>query len=212
MQGAGGTHIILPGYILPEAGNLGMVDMQIIEYETLTPVQARVLGVLIEKAVNTPKQYPLTLNAATLACNQKHSRDPAMNLTEGEVGRSLRQLEEMQWVRSDFGTRSERFEHRCWRKTRQHKTALSLLSQLILRGPQTIAELQQRATKHSDINTLEDVETQLGVLLQCQVPMIIKVKSDDSKQDDRWQHLLCQNTPRRSDADASPPLAVDCID
>src|SRR5690606_16403706 len=78
----------------------------------LSATEARILGCLIEKEATTPDQYPLTENALTLACNQKTSRDPVMELSPGEVGHALRQLESRQWVRSQHAARAQRWEHR----------------------------------------------------------------------------------------------------
>src|SRR5271154_5708628 len=77
----------------------------------LTALEARVLGCLIEKAATTPDIYPLTLNAAHVACNQKTKRDPIMNADLGDVGHALRTLEEKRLVRTERGARALRYEH-----------------------------------------------------------------------------------------------------
>ena len=77
----------------------------------LTPIQARVLGCLMEKKETTPDQYPLSLNALRNACNQRSSRDPGMNCTEGEVGHAVRELEGMKLVSEVWGSRVPRYEH-----------------------------------------------------------------------------------------------------
>ena len=82
---------------------------------TLSPLQRRVLGVLIEKSLAQPDYYPMTLNAISTASNQKQNRDPVMECTEGEVARTIRELEEMELAgvaASAPGARANRFEHR----------------------------------------------------------------------------------------------------
>src|SRR6056297_1807269 len=80
--------------------------------EPLSPEEARVLGCLIEKEATTPEAYPLTENAARTAANQKTSRHPQMNLSEGQIGQALRKLETRGLVKSEYGARASRYAHR----------------------------------------------------------------------------------------------------
>ena len=82
------------------------------ELAILDPIEARILGALVEKEATTPESYPLTANALLLACNQKNNRDPVLELEPGEVGHALRQLEARGLVRSVHGARAQRYEHR----------------------------------------------------------------------------------------------------
>ena len=118
----------------------------------LTDKEARVIGCLIEKSVVTPDQYPLTLNALTNACNQKSSRNPVMNLTQGEVQHTIRDLEAKHLVRTDenFKSRSEKYTQR-FCNTRYSDfhfddAQLAIVCLLLLRGPQTPGELRQRGS------------------------------------------------------------------
>lgn len=101
----------------------------------LHAIEVRILGCLIEKQLTTPETYPLTLNAVQLACNQKTSREPLMNLEPGEIGRYLRSLEARQLVRLVMGSRADRWEQRCDKQLELVKPQTVLLGLLMLRGP-----------------------------------------------------------------------------
>ena len=103
----------------------------------LTPVQARVLACLMEKAETTPDQYPLTLNALRNACNQKSSRNPVVDYSEGEVGHALRQLESLDLVREEWGARVAKYRHQAGKTLDLHSKGVALMATLMLRGPQT---------------------------------------------------------------------------
>ena len=115
--------------------------------EPLNAAEVRILGCLIEKQATTPEAYPLTLNALVLACNQKTSRDPLMNLTPGAVGQGLRNLEERGFVRLVMGSRADRWEHRIDKALELVAPQVTLLSLLLLRGPQTTGELLARSSR-----------------------------------------------------------------
>lgn len=104
----------------------------------LTEVEARILGSLIEKAATTPDAYPLTLNNVQLACNQKTSREPVMQLEIGEIGHALRVLEPRGLVKSEYGARAERYLHRLDRVLDLTPGQTALLGLLMLRGAQTV--------------------------------------------------------------------------
>src|SRR5690349_1936516 len=112
----------------------------------LTPIEARVIASLSEKSVTTPQYYPMTVNAIMLAANQKSSRDPVMQLREGDVGAALLDLQEKGLAsRDDAGSRVPK-----WRQSFQHHLllqppAFAVLVTLMLRGPQTQAELRSNA-------------------------------------------------------------------
>ena len=108
----------------------------------LTPIQVRVLGCLIEKKETTPDQYPLTLNALRNACNQKTSRDPVVNYSEGDVGHCLRELEALDLAREEWGARVPKYQHLANKALNLHSQGIALIGTLMLRGPQTLSELK----------------------------------------------------------------------
>src|SRR4051812_3562708 len=115
----------------------------------LNPNEARVLGVLIEKATTTPEQYPLSLNALTNGANQKNNRDPVLALSEDEVFEAVEGLRAKQLViRVDqVGSRVPKFKHAAGDVLRCSGAQLAVMAELLLRGPQTQGELRGRASR-----------------------------------------------------------------
>lgn len=154
----------------------------------LTTVEARVLGCLIEKQATTPEAYPLTLNAVVLACNQKTSREPLMNLTSGQVGQSLRSLEGRGLARLVMGSRADRWEHRTEKALELVAAQVVLIGLLLLRGPQTVNELLTRSSRMYAFEDAEQLQHNLERLitrgLLCQLPR------QTGQREDRYMHLL----------------------
>ena len=132
----------------------------------LSDVQVRVLGCLMEKKETTPDQYPLTLNALRNACNQKSSRDPVMDLNEGDVGHALRELEGMDLAGEVWGSRVARWEHKVPQALGLHSKGIALLSTLMLRGPQTLGELRTHCHRMYEFDDLDDVQYALQKLAE----------------------------------------------
>lgn len=127
----------------------------------LTEIDIRILGCLVEKQASNPETYPLTLNALVLACNQKTSRDPIMQLAPGEVGQRLRVLEAAGLARLVMGNRADRYEHRLDKGLALVPAQVALLSLLFLRGPQTIGDLLTRSSRLHAFDDAEQVRHQL---------------------------------------------------
>src|SRR5690349_3084621 len=116
----------------------------------LTPIsaiEARILGCLIEKEATTPEAYPLTANAVVLACNQKTNREPVLELEPGEVGHALREMGGKGLIGFVHGARAQRYEHRFAHAYSVTARQQALLSVMLLRGPQTVAELHTRCER-----------------------------------------------------------------
>lgn len=131
----------------------------------LTALEARVLAVLVEKQFTVPDSYPLSVNALTLGCNQKTARDPVMNASESEVLRALDELRGMSLVNRVSGSRVDRYEHNFRRGINVPGQAEALLATLMLRGPQTAAELRansERLHRFADISSVEAFLTELA--------------------------------------------------
>lgn len=159
--------------------------------QTLDPVQARVLGCLIEKSLTTPEQYPLTLNAAVVACNQKTSRDPVMDLEPGAVGHALRTLEDRKLVKVVHGSRALRYEHSADVGLAITPKQRVLLALLMLRGPQTVPELLSRSERLLRFHDLDDVRTTLDRLCQRDPVLVVQIPRGSGQREDRFAHLLC---------------------
>ena len=162
---------------------------------TLSPIEARVLGTLMEKARTVPDSYPLTLNSLMLGCNQKTSREPLMELDEAQVATALDVLKPLGLVRETSGGRTTRFEHNFQRAVGVPEQSAVLLGLLMLRGPQTAGELRlntERWYKFADISSVE------GFLEELQDrppekggPLVIKLARAPGTREQRWAHLLC---------------------
>ncbi|MDE2094130.1 MAG: YceH family protein, partial [Burkholderiales bacterium] len=124
----------------------------------LSLLEARVLGVLIEKAHTVPDSYPLSLNSLTLGCNQKSARDPIVNATEGEVQAAADALKALNLAFESSGSRVSRYEHNLGRALALPSQSVALLAVLMLRGPQTASELRancERLHRFADLSSVE---------------------------------------------------------
>jgi uncharacterized protein len=157
--------------------------------------EARVLGCLIEKEAATPEVYPLTQNATVTACNQKTSRNPVMQLEPGRVGWVLRRLEERGLVKSDHGARAARYAHRVATALRLNPGERTLIGLLLLRGPQTLAELLTRAERLHRFEDLDDVRDHLEALAAREEPVVVRLPRGPGQREDRYMHLLCGKEP-----------------
>ncbi len=157
----------------------------------LNPAEARALGCLIEKEATTPDTYPLTVNAALAAANQKTAREPVMALSEGDVHHALRQLETRGLARQVFSSRAERYEHRAGAFFSLPQQQVALLGLLLLRGAQTAFELFARSERLCKFNDIEDLRHHLERLMQRQPALIVQIPRGPGQREDRYMHLLC---------------------
>ncbi|KPB77356.1 YceH family protein [Pseudomonas cannabina] len=154
----------------------------------LNSTEIRILGCLIEKQATNPETYPLTLNALVLACNQKTSRDPVMNLTQGQVGQSLRALEGRGLTRLVMGSRADRWEHKVDKGLELVPAQVILTGLLLLRGPQTVSELLTRSNRMHDFEDSEQIVHQLERLISRGLAVLVPRQS--GQREDRYIHLL----------------------
>ncbi|OGT59184.1 MAG: hypothetical protein A3E01_20400 [Gammaproteobacteria bacterium RIFCSPHIGHO2_12_FULL_63_22] len=175
-------------------------------------IEARILGSLIEKEATTPEAYPLTANALLLACNQKNNRDPVLELEPGEVGHALRVMEERGLVRSVHGARAQRYEHRfnqSWSVTLKQQAILSVM---LLRGPQTVAELLNRCERLQAFADTEEVRLALDRLMQRNPALVIKLGRQSGQREDRYMHLLCGPVDEAAFATSARPSSGERAD
>ena len=185
----------------------------------LNSTEVRILGCLIEKQATNPETYPLTLNALVLACNQKTSRDPVMNLTQGQVGQSLRALEGQGLTRLVMGSRADRWEHKVDKGLELVPAQVILTGLLLLRGPQTVNELLTRSNRMHDFEDAEQVVHQLERLIARGLATLIPRQA--GQREDRYMHALGnpedlqallaqrQNAPERSTATAASDERIE---
>ncbi|AWI53739.1 DUF480 domain-containing protein [Aquabacterium olei] len=157
----------------------------------LTPEEARVLAVLVEKQHTVPDSYPLSLNALTLGCNQKTARDPVMNLSEADVLAAVNGLKELSLVSEVSGSRVVRFDHNAARGLGVPSQSVALLTMLILRGPQTAAELRLHCERLHRFVDISSVEGFLEELAEREPHRVVKLPRAPGAREARWAHLLC---------------------
>lgn len=157
----------------------------------LTPVEARVIGCLMEKQRTTPDQYPLTLNGLVSACNQKSARHPVMSLSQGEVGHTLNQLRDKGLVHASFTGRTERYDHKIVGTFFLSREEQAVLCVLMLRGPQTPGELRTNGARLADFRDLEAVSKTLQGLMERDHALVVELPRLPGKREQRFAHLLC---------------------
>jgi hypothetical protein len=168
------------------------------------PVEIRVLGCLIEKQRTTPDQYPLSLNALRLACNQSTSRDPVLSLEEPEVRGALERLSRRGWARlaSGPGSRAAKYRHLLDDALSLDDAEISALAVLMLRGPQTAAEIRQRSERLYGFEAGE-VEQVLERLVERE--LVQRADRRPGEKGERYRHLL--GDPEQAEAEPAAPRA-----
>lgn len=157
----------------------------------LAPLEARILGVLLEKQHTVPDTYPLSVNALTAGCNQKTARVPVMNVTEADVLAAIDDLKRLSLVMEGSSSRVPRFEHNLNRVLGVPGQAAALLATLILRGPQTAAELRLNAARLHNFADVSSAEAFLEELAASEPPRVVKLPRSPGGRENRWMHLLC---------------------
>lgn len=176
----------------------------------LTPVEARVLGVLVEKQHTVPDTYPLSLNALVAGCNQKTSRDPVMDLPESEVQEALEALRARSFVIESSGGRVMRYSENAKRVLGVPSESVALLATLVLRGPQTAAELRancERLHRFSDVSATEAYLEELAA--RTPQPYVRRLARQPGAREQRWAHLLSGEPDEPVAAPAAGPAVRD---
>jgi uncharacterized protein len=163
----------------------------------LTPIEARVIGCLIEKQITTPDQYPLSLNALVNACNQKSNRDPVLELEERIVQQAVDDLGRKHFVveKSGFGSRVPKYQHRfCnteYGTLKLDPQELAIVCELLVRGPQTPGELRSRAARMAQFSDVSEVEAALTRLSRREDgPFVTQLVREPGRRDSRYAHLF----------------------
>jgi uncharacterized protein YceH (UPF0502 family) len=157
----------------------------------LTPLEARVLGVLVEKQHTVPDTYPLSLNALVAGCNQKTGREPVINATDAEVLTAVDGLKGLSLVFEGSGSRVVRFEHNRGRVLGLPGASVALLTLLLLRGAQTAAELRLHCERLHRFADISSVEGFLDELATKEPARVVKLPRAPGARESRWAHLLC---------------------
>jgi uncharacterized protein YceH (UPF0502 family) len=176
----------------------------------LSPNELRVLGCLLEKQRTTPDQYPLTLNALRLGCNQSTNRDPVLNLTEDEVRDAVHRLANAGWARlaSGPGSRVAKYRQLFDESLDLLPSEAAVLALLFLRGPQTVAELKARTERLHHFSSNDDVAETLARLDERELVHLLPRRP--GQREERWTHLLAEAPTEAADATPSgEPAPLD---
>lgn len=171
----------------------------------LTDAEVRVLGVLIEKSLQTPDLYPLSLNALLAGCNQRNNREPVVTFTEDVVEATIEALRRKQLlsVQTGAGSRVVKYRHFVGGTYDLTMRQLGLMAELLLRGPQTVGELRQRTSRMVAFSSLEEVQAEMSPMLQRDVPLVAELPPQPGKREVRYAHRF---QPVEERVSASAPV------
>ncbi len=182
----------------------------------LDPLEARVIGSLLEKEVTTPEQYPLSLNALTAACNQKSNREPVMQLKETQVQDLLDGLKKKHLVsdQTGFGSRVSKYHHRFCNTGfggfEFSAQELGLLCVLLLRGPQTPGELRGRTQRLCSFEDVQETETVLQGLMERQDgPFVARLARQPGRRESRYVHLFSDQSVAFAEQETEDDTQLD---
>jgi uncharacterized protein len=167
----------------------------------LSDIETRVLGSLIEKQVTTPEYYPLTLNALTLACNQKNNRNPVTSYSESQISEAVESLREKNLAYVFYGSTSRvpKYKHVMPEVMHLRPPETALMCVLMLRGPQTLGELRGNASRLHEFAGLEEVEETLnGLISRDPDPLVARLPRQSGQKEGRFAHLLSGEIDRES--------------
>lgn len=163
----------------------------------LSPYEARVIGCLIEKAITTPDQYPLSINSLVNACNQKSNREPVLELKEITVQDTIDGLIKRHLVSRVDGSRVTKYQHRFCNSEfgalQLSEKATAIVCELFLRGPETPGELRNRTERLCKFEDVNEVEAELTSLMIREEPLVAKLPREPGKRESRYAHLFSEN-------------------
>ncbi len=169
----------------------------------ITPDEARVLGVLIEKEKTVPESYPLTLNAAVNGASQKNNRDPVQEYGEDQIRSAIAALQSKGLViRVDnVGSRVPKYKHNVNAKLGLNEREKVVLAEMLLRGPSTLGELRGRASRMHPLETLEVVKATLDQMMAKEEPLVQRLSPAPGSRAERYAQLLCPDFDESEEAD-----------
>ena len=175
-----------------------------------SPIESRVLGVLVEKDKTTPEQYPLSLNAIVNGCNQKNNRDPVTSISDNDAFGALELLREKKLViRVDtIGSRVKKYRHNFAEVLRLRGGEVAILAELLLRGPQTLGELRGRASRMQPLESLDEVKDLLRALMEREEPLVQQLLPSPGSRAERYAQLLC---PTLHSLDSAPSATEENV-
>ena len=174
----------------------------------LSAEEARVLGALMEKAVTTPEYYPLSLNAVLMACNQKNNRAPVVAYDETTVVRAIDALRDKHLAAmvTEAGARVPKYKHLASELIGLDGRDFAVLCELLLRGPETVGELRNRADRMAEFKDLGEVQAVLDGLAGRPAPLVARLPRQPGTKESRYTHLLSGPVLAAGDGEPAPAL------
>jgi len=163
--------------------------------------EVRVMACLMEKQLTTPNNYPLSMNSLLLACNQKTNRVPVMNLTAGEMGHTVNQLESRKLVGVNYGGRATHVTHRVMTEFDIDRKQQAVLAVLMVREPITLNDIKTKTGRMEDFSGVDEVMAVIDSLVEREHALVIRIPKGPGSREDRFTHLLC------GEVDISMPVA-----
>ncbi|AFD08813.1 YceH family protein [Solitalea canadensis] len=179
----------------------------------LDAVEQRVLGSLIEKSKTTPEYYPLTLNSLTAACNQKSSRKPVVNYDEGTIVAALDTLKKKGLISTATGgsSRAVKYKHNLGIVFPIVPAEVTLICLLMLRGPQTLGELNTNSGRMYEYESLEEIQEMLDKLSSPELPFVVQLPKKAGQKEARYMHLFGGTPSVEDDEDVQPEMPVSRV-
>ncbi len=177
----------------------------------LDPIEARVIGTMIEKRITVPDTYPLTINSLVNGCNQSNNRAPVTSLTEGEVAGAVERLRERGFTSLYTGaaTRVPKYSETFVERLGLQRTEAALLCELMLRGAQMPGELRSRAERMHAFTDLQEVENTLKAMGELTPPLVVQLPREAGARAAKWQHMLFGGEIPDAAANVLPPSKVE---
>jgi hypothetical protein len=177
----------------------------------LDPIEARVLGTMIEKRITVPDSYPLTINSLVNGCNQMNNRAPVTSLTEAEVASAVERLRDRGFTGLFTGaaTRVPKYAERFGERLGLQAGEIALLCELMLRGAQMPGELRSRAERMHTFADLAEVEATLKAMSELTPPLVVQLPREAGARAAKWQHMLFGGEVPVGEAASLPPSRAD---
>lgn len=156
----------------------------------LSAIELRVIGVLMEKQLTTPEQYPLTVNSILTGSNQKTSRDPVTSYQQGEITRALNALGDRRFVRKEFGSRADKYSQQFMHHLELSKKHQAVLCLMMLRGPQSFSELSTRTQRMGLFSDKDDLLHCVERLCERALPCVVRLGHQPGQRGERFAHLF----------------------
>jgi uncharacterized protein len=177
----------------------------------LDPIEARVIGTLIEKRITVPDVYPMTINSLVNGCNQSNNRAPVTSLTESEVASAVERLRERGFTSLYTGaaTRVPKYSETFAERLGLQRAETALLCELMLRGAQMPGELRSRAERMHAFADLQEVENTLISMSELMPPLVVQLPREAGARSAKWQHMLFGGEIPEATGHALPPSKVE---